>query len=144
MNIDDILAEWSKDSNVNINELGQESINIPKLHNKYYRMLSNERLLLLKHQSDYKKLELDKYEYYSGNLDEESLKEKGWKPWPKLILKGDLDRYIEADKDVISLSLKIGLQKEKVTMLESILHTLSNRQYQIRNTLEFMKIQNGM
>ena len=143
MNIEDIYSEWSIDANIDINHLDRESLQIPKLHGKYLKFLSNERLLLIKYQADFKKLKLLKFEYYSGSLDEETLKERNWKPWGKLILKGELDYYIDSDKDIIDLSLKIGYQKEKVSVLESILNSLSSRGFQIKSALDHIRMQNG-
>ena len=48
MTIDEIFAEWDKDSKIDRNELGKESIEIPKIHNKYYRIYINEKMKLIK------------------------------------------------------------------------------------------------
>ena len=37
MNIDDILNLWQEDVKIDRTELGDEALNIPKLHHKYYR-----------------------------------------------------------------------------------------------------------
>ena len=40
MKIDDIYAEWEKDSQINRSELGDEALNIPKLHHKYFKIFT--------------------------------------------------------------------------------------------------------
>ena len=48
MNIDQIFALWNEDSEINVLDVGQEALNIPKLHNKYIQIYTKEKLLLLK------------------------------------------------------------------------------------------------
>jgi hypothetical protein len=51
---------------------------------------------------------------------------------------------MSADKDIISLSLKIGLQEEKIQALESIIKTLNSMGYNIKAAIDFQKFINGM
>lgn len=142
MQLDAILDLWQKDSEIGL-ELSNESLNIPKLHHKYYRIFVDERLQLLKLQSDLKKLERAKNEYYSGTMDIEELNERGWKPWSLKVLKSDIPNYIETDNDIIDLNLRVGYQKEKIDLLDSIIKNLSNRGFQIKNAIDFMRFQSG-
>ena len=116
MNIEQILLEWSKDSEIDKTELGNESLKIPKLHHKYYEILVSERLIYKKLEADMKQLKLAKHEFYKDGHTEET-KKKGWElPAKGMILKSDLPLYIEADKDIINLSLRIGFQQEKIEL----------------------------
>jgi hypothetical protein len=143
MKIDDIFEEWNKDSNVDRTELGDEALKIPKLHHKYFQIFSNEKLLLRKYESEMKILKLEKYEFYTQGPNEET-QAKGWElPAKGLILKSDIPMYIEADKHIIELSLKIGLQQEKIDLLESIIKSLSNRGYNIRAAIDWQKFTMG-
>ena len=144
MKIDEIFDLWKKDTDINKLNIDEEALKIPKLHNKYYSMLTQERLILKKTESEYKKLYLQKYEFFLGTLDEETLKEKGWFPNPRSILKADIPMHIEADDDIISLTLKVGLQKEKVSALESIVKTISERNWIIKNYIDWQKFTNGI
>ena len=74
----------------------------------------------------------------------DTTKECGWEPNPKLILKSDLNMHIEADAQIQKLSLKIGLQREKVSTLDSIIKTITNRGFQISNAINYMKLMNGI
>jgi hypothetical protein len=60
-----------------------------------------------------------------------------------MILKPDIPMYIEADKDIVELSLKIGGQQEKVEFLESIIKSFQTRGYIIKNAIEFLRFQTG-
>jgi Recombination, repair and ssDNA binding protein UvsY len=144
MTLDDIFTNWSEDSKISKTELDDESLKIPLLHSKYLKFYTTERLTLHKLEAQYKSLFKLKSEYFSGSLDMDTIKENGWEPNPKLILKSDLNMHIEADADIQRLSLKIGLQREKVSTLDSILKTISNRGFQISNALNYMKLMNGI
>jgi len=143
MKIEDISGLWDEDSKTDITDLSNESIKLAKLHNKYYQIFYKERLLLRKYESEYKQLRLEKYEFYTQGPNKESI-EKGWKlPAKGMILKSDIPMYIEADQDIINLSLKIGLQQEKVDYLDSIIKFLVPKGFHIKAAIEFEKFKNG-
>jgi len=143
MKIEEIYELWEKDSQIDRTELGDEAIKIPKLHNKYYQLYTAERMLLRKFESDMKQLKLSKHEFYTMGPTEES-QEKGWKLPPRgMILKSDIHMYMDADQDIINMSLKIGLQQEKVELLESIIKSLTNRGFQIKSAIEWTKFTMG-
>ena len=144
MNIDELMDMWSKDSDIDRTELGEESLKIPQLHSKYYKLFATERLRLKKMEADFKILKLEKYEFYTQGPTEES-RDRGWKLPPRgLVLKADVSMYMEADDDLIQTSLKIGLQQEKVDYLENIIKSLVNRNFNIKNAIEWHKFTHGL
>jgi hypothetical protein len=143
MKVDEILELWKEDANVDNTEIGEEAIKIAKLHHKYYQILINERFVLRSHEAEMKKLKLDKYEFFTQGPNEET-QQKGWKiPAKGLILKADIPMYMEADDEIIRLSLRIGIQQEKIELLESIIKTIMNRGYNLKVALEWQKFING-
>lgn len=138
MTIDDILKQWQEDSNIDKTELGDENIKIPKLHHKYYSILSNERLRLRKLESEYKQLKLEKYEYFSQGASQEHI-EKGWKPLSKMIIKSEVPMYMEADDQIIEMNLKISYQQEKIDLLTDIMKMVHNRTFQLKNVQEWQR-----
>ena len=143
MNIDDILNLWQEDVKIDRTELGDEALNIPKLHHKYYEIFVKERLILRKFESELKQLKLDKYEFLTQGPNEET-KDKGWRlPAKGMILKGDIPMYLEADQDIINLSLKIGLQQEKIELLDSIIKSIMNRNFVIKNVIDWNRFTMG-
>jgi hypothetical protein len=143
MKLDDIEELWSKDSEIDSTELGNEATKIPKLHHKYYQIFIKERMLLRSYEAEMKKLKLDKYEFYSQGHNEYT-KEKGWDlPARGMIIKTDIPMHLDADKDIISLSLKIGMQFEKVEYLESIIKSLTNRGYLIKSHIDWARFTAG-
>lgn len=143
MNIEEIYEMWKTDGELDIINISQESANIPKLHNKYYMIYVQEGLKLKKMRTDYKKLKLTKEQYYKGELDIEELKEYGWKPQPLKILRQDIPTYLEADDEIITISLKIGLLESKVDYLENIIKMIHNRGFQIKSVVDWERFRTG-
>jgi len=143
MKIEDILENWKSDVAIDRTELGDEALKIPKLHHKYYQMLVNERLVLRKLDSELKQLKLDKYEFLTQGPNEET-KDKGWRlPAKGMILKGDIPMYLEADDDIVNISLRIGMQQEKIELLDSIVKSIMNRNFVIKNAIDWQKFTMG-
>jgi len=142
MNVDEIFELWEADSQIDKTELGEEATKIPKLHHKYYQIFLKERLVLRKFESDLKQLKLDKYEFFTQGPNEDTPKD--WRLPPRgMILKGDIPMYMDADQDVINMTLKVGLQQEKVDLLDSIIKTIINRNFIIRNAIDWNKFTMG-
>ena len=143
MKIVQIFDEWTKDAIIDRTELGNESIKIPQLHNKYFKMFSKERLSLKQLLELKKQMKLLKFEYYLGTLDQETMEEQGWAPNPKKIIRGDIDMHIDADKDMSSMNLKIAIQQEKIDLLESIIRNLNSRNFEISNAIKWEQFKIG-
>lgn len=144
MKTDEILSLWKEDSIIDRTELGDEAIRIARLLQKYYEIMINEKKILLKYDNDLKTLKLEKFEFYTQGHNEETIK-KGWElPSKGAIIKSEVPLYMDADKDLVDLSLKIGIQKEKVDMLEFILKSLNNRSFNIRAAIDDMKLKLGI
>jgi hypothetical protein len=143
MKLEEIQNEWENDSIIDRTELGEESIKIPRLHSKYYKWYSRERMHLVKLQEDLKILKKDKYDYYIGVLDQDDLVQRGWEPNQLRILKSDIPMHIDSDKDITVHNLKIAYNKEKVDFLEAIIKTLNIRSYQINNAIQWEKFKVG-
>lgn len=143
MKLEDIQKEWERDSCIDRSELGEESLRIPQLHSKYYKIYSTERTLLRKWEGEYKILYKDKYEYYNGTLSEEVLKANGWEPFALRILKPDIPTYMEADPSIIKAKGMIANQQDKVEFIESIIKSLPQRGYQINSAISWEKFKVG-
>ena len=132
MTLDEIFESWGKDSSIDHTELGNAALDLAKLHQKYYRFLSQERLLYKKLEAELKTLKLEKQEFYQDGPTEEQI-EKGWKlPAKGRILRSDVGMYIDSDSDIITSQLKLAYQLEKVELLQDIIKTISNRGFHIK------------
>lgn len=144
MNIDQIKAQADIDTAIDVNHLEEESIKIPQIHNKYLVILMDEKLILESLEGKLKVLKRDKWLYYSGKLSDEELKQKGWQQFDLNILKQDLDRFIDSDSDIINLSHKLYLQKEKVNYIENVIKIISGKMWNIKSAIEWIKFTQGV
>ena len=144
MNIQQIKAQAEIDTVIDVNHLDDEASRIPQIHNKYLCILMDEKLVLESFDSKLKILRRDKWLYYSGKLSQEELKQKGWEPFDLNILKQDIDRFIDSDIDIINLGNKVFLQKEKVNYVESVIKIISNKIWNIRSSIEWIKFSQGL
>ena len=143
MDTNDISTIWAGDAPIDETNLVGESKRIPLLHSKYYNMYYREVLRVKKLKAEYKELEMDKRNYYDGSMAEEDLREKGWKPFRLKVIRNDLDKYIQADKEVIKLSLTIDYHTANANYLEDIIKTLHSRNFIIKNMVDILKFQSG-
>lgn len=143
MKIEDIHNMWALDARIDGTELSTEALRIPSLHSKYFSIFTQERLRLRKYDTDMKKLKLAKHEFFTQGPTQETM-EMGWKlPPVGKVIKSEVGNYIDADDDVINLTLKIGIQQEKIELLESVIRSLNNRGYLIKNAIDFEKFKMG-
>ena len=143
MKIEEIYEMWAKDSEIDQTNVSGESANIPKLHNKYFRVYMEEGMKLKQLRAKYKQLKLLKEQYYRGELDIIELQQYGWEPQPLKILRTDISTYIDADQDMINLSLKVGMIEEKVNYLEAIIKMISNRGFQLKTIVDWERFRTG-
>lgn len=144
MKFDQIQTLWESDCRIDKTELGEESLKIPQLHSKYFKVYNEEKARLISVQHEYNKLFRLKYEYYAGTISEEVLREKGWEPQPLKILRQDISMYLDSDDDIVNSKQKIEIQEQKLEYLESIIKSLSNRGYQIKNAIDWVKFTQGL
>ena len=132
------------DTAIDANHLDDEASKLPQLHNKYLCMLMDEKVYLETLESKMNILNRDKWLYYSGKMSEEELSKKGWEPFELNILKNDLDRFIDSDGDIINLRNQIFIQIEKINYIESVAKIISNKIWNIRSMIEWIKFTQGV
>jgi len=143
MKLEEIYQLWEEDSQINKMELGDEAIRIPKLHHKYFKIFSNERLLMRKLETEYKEMYKLRHSFYSGTIDEDTLREHDWEPNPLKILRADIPMHLESDPLLSTVSMKISMQNEKIELLESIIKSLTQRGYNINAAITWEKFKVG-
>lgn len=144
MKLEEIHEQWSKDSQLDSVDLDHSALGIAKLHHKYYEILSKEKLVLRKLESEAKTLKLDKYEFYTDGPTQDQI-DMGWKlPAKGKILRSDVGMYLDGDSDIIKMNLRVAYQQEKIDVLESIIKTIHNLGWHIRAAVDFRKMQAGM
>jgi len=144
MHIDTIKQMVEAELKIDGTELGDESLRIPVLHGKFLNIFHDESLVLRKVEADFRTLRRQKWEWYSGKMTQDELKELGWEPYAARILRQDMDIVMDADPDLIRAAQKVEMQRAKVDYLDSILKGINNRNWVIRNAIEWRKFMSGV
>ena len=144
MKLEEIQEFWNADREIDITELATESVRIPQIHDKYLKIYIDERIRLKGLQFELTKLVRLKTDYYAGKLTQEELEELGWEQFLERLLKNEISTYIEADDDIIKLKKNIVLLEEKIHYLDSIIKMISNRGFQIKSAIDWIKYKNGI
>jgi hypothetical protein len=140
MNIAELM-EWVEPFfTIDETRLGEESLNTSKIYGKVLRQRTIESMTLKSLNHQLKALYQSKRDYYMGRADPEVYKQK---PFDLKVLKSEVNTYIEADEEVVTLLTKIEIQEEKVAYLQDALKQISNRGFAIKNALEYQKMMNG-
>ena len=140
MNLDEIQSLWDADSKLDPDNLHTVSTDIPALHAKYYRILNRVLLLKKSEENKFKVLRKEKWQYYSGKADPEVYIDK---PFDHKVLRQDVDKYMDADEDLIKQLSKIDYYQVMISYLDSILKTIGNRTYQVKNAIEWQQFIRG-
>lgn len=145
MKLDDLKKEAAADTlKPDEPNLDEASTNIPRLHKKWLDILSNEKLALVQLNKDLKKLEFAKWQYYSGKMDPDEIKKRGWDPFNHRVLKSDMDKYMSADEDIREIRDQIELQYIKIDYAESVYKEISQqRQWNIKNAITWRQFITG-
>tara|TARA_S200000501_G_scaffold128883_1_gene121819 strand:+ start:426 stop:857 length:432 start_codon:yes stop_codon:yes gene_type:complete len=141
MNLEQIQEMWEKDSKIDPDNLHDESLKIPQLHSKYYTLYNTITLMREKARSQYSKVRLERYNYYTGKATAEVYAEE---PFPYKVREKDaIQRHLEADDKMNKIDMKIKYYDIMLKFLEEIIRAVSNRTYQIKNAIEWNKFQAG-
>ena len=140
MNIDELYKQVENDLRIDDTELDLESIRTPQIHNKYLKLYTSHSLQLKKLQDDRKILYRLKWEYYTGKAPPDIYMKD---PFDLKVLKADVGIYLEADGELQQIGQKIEYQTQIVNYLEKILREINNRNWTIRNTIEWKKFIHG-
>ena len=137
---------WQNDSIINNAKLDETSKNTPQLHSKYLQMWSTAKLELKRCEFEQKKLLKDKWLYYNGKMDHETIKEKGWVPDPfdgLKVLKGEMDYYYDSDPEIQKSEERIQYWKTVVETLSEIIDNLKWRHQIIGNIIKWKQFESG-
>ena len=141
MNLDKIQEMWQKDSVIDPDNLHDESLKIPQLHSKYYTIYNTLTLLREKARDSYRKVKLERYNYYTGKAPAEVYEKE---PFDYKVREKDaIQRHLDADEKLTTIDLKIRYYDVQLKFLEEIIKTVANRTFQIKNAIEWQKFQAG-
>jgi len=140
MRFDELQEMADVDLKIDDTELDLESIRTPQLHNKYLKIYTRSCLQLKRARDERKVLYRDKWEYYTGKSAPEVYLKK---PFDLKILKADVGIYIDADLEYQEIGQKEAYIEKMVDYTERVLKEINNRNWNIRNTIEWKKFLHG-
>ena len=141
IDLESLQKMWEEDSEIDKDNLHDESLKIPQLHAKYFDLYNTIFLLRKKADQQRKNIRHERYEYFSGKSDPDVYIKD---PFPKKIRDKDtMQKYLDADGKLSNSSLKIEYYDTMLTYIESILKVIQNRTFQIKNAIEWHKFQSG-
>ncbi len=141
MNLEQIQEMWERDSQIDPDNLHDESLKIPQLHSKYYTLYNTITLLREKARETYNRVRLERYNYYTGKAPAEVYVEE---PFPyKVRDKEALQRYMDADEKLNKVDLKIRYYDVELKFLEEIIKIVSNRTSAVTLWLKKNRFQAG-
>lgn len=144
MTFDDLSQEYKKDEiDINSPMLDEVAGQIPSIHRKWLDILAAEQKELISLRKSRNKLRRLKWEYYSGKLDQETLTKMGWDQFNHKIMRTDLDKYLESDKDLQKFDVAIEETNARISYIESVLKEILNRNWLLRNMIEWRKFISG-
>jgi hypothetical protein len=140
--LEKIQDMWKSDAVIDPDNLHEESLKIPSLHAKYFDYYNNILLLRKKAEQQRKNIRHERYEYYSGKSDPDVYV---LNPFPKKIRdKETMTKYLDADEKLASSSLKIEYYDVMLSYLEDIIKQIHQRNYQIKNAIDFNRFTAGL
>jgi len=147
MNLESILEMWKKDAEIDEVQLDEASRDSAKLHSKYLDLYSVAKIKQKDLELKFKVILRDKFKHYNGKLSQEEIDQKGWEYDPLdglTVLKGDLDKWYDADDVIQDHQRKMAYNGEVVNTLKEILDNIKWRHQNIKNMIEWRKFTSGI
>ena len=141
MNLENLQQMWKKDSVIDTDLYCEESTKVPQLHMKYMEFFSMFSLMKKEKEILLKQMIKDKWLYYKGKAPAVKYKEMPFDL--KLTTKEEISMFIDADEDITKLQYKIDYIETVLAFLEGVLRQINNRNFQIKNAIEWEKFKSG-
>lgn len=144
LNIEEISSSWSNDSIIDRTRLGEEALKSIILHAKYLELMMQCRQKLIKLRTSLELFRSQKIRYYQGTMTKEELDQLQWVQYQGLKpLKSEMLFVLSGDEDIINMTAKVQYYEALLAQLESIMVAVKNRDWAIRNFIEYEKHLSG-
>ena len=141
MNLETLQEMWKKDSVIDTDLYCEESTKIPQLHMRYMEFHNTFSLMKRERDLEMRRLIREKWLYYKGKAPSKVYKEVPFDL--KLTTKEEISMFIESDEDICKLQYKIDYIEQMLTFLDGVLRQIGNRNFQIKNAIDWEKFKNG-
>lgn len=141
--IAELNTQWVLDSQIDETKLSSEALRVPRLHQKYHRYLSDERLRLEALRSHLTNQEVILECYYLKTLTPAELREHQLIYDEYKYTKLDVPKLLIRNKTIQAIKNQILTQVEKVKYLESIMAMIQTLNFSIKNSIDDKKFKAG-
>lgn len=141
MTLVEILNKAKEDLHLNRDDLIAESVRTPDLFSEYHKLYRGIRFAKKDLNKQLNILEKDKWEYYSGKAPDEVYRDKPF--GHKVKTKEAIQRYVNADEDLLKLREKVEILQEKEDAVKVIMDQINNRSFHINNANKTMEFFHG-
>lgn len=143
MTLDTVHAEWATDAQLDFSRPDAELRKIPILHSKYWQFYTQERMRYVSVKQEHDDLRHAKLQWLLGRMDDEERTRRAWPPQGLRIVRPEAETFLAADADLMKLAGKLELQKIKLDLLEDIVKQINNRNYVLRNYIDYIRWSQG-
>ncbi|MBF86049.1 MAG: hypothetical protein CL489_16470 [Acidobacteria bacterium] len=138
--LEELFEETESDLKLIEDDLVRESLRTPYLYDKYLKEYTLAGLELKRLENDYNELFMNKTEYYLGKSSKEVYDEK---PFDRVVIRSELPTYLDADSELRVLNEMREYASARKDFLSRTLTGITNRQWNIKNAIEWNKFLNG-
>lgn len=121
-------------------DLDQHSLETAKLQGKYYILYSKMLAEQKATKYDLDELLAFKFKYYKGQAPAEVYKEK---PFHEKLTNAGVESHVRADPDVLKIQKTMDMLEIKLELIKDMKRALEQRNWNIRNAIEFIKFKSG-
>ena len=129
--LDELQQSWNKDCLFDELNLGEESLVVPRLHQKYHIYYNKYKLILEDERQKLKRIRRERWLFYNGKG-----KDSEGNYFDLKVLKGDLNVFLESDEEIQKQILKITYLETCINYIENILKMINNRGFQVKNAID--------
>ena len=140
MTLQEILDLVEKNSDIPA-DLDKASRAIPQLHARFINLKAQENSQMQALKLQFDEVYRDTWVFYSGKAEPKVYKENNF---DLRLLKGDIDKFINADPELMKIKSKIEMQKIKIEAIDEFIKGLHSRQWNIKNILDYLKYTQGL
>ena len=138
--IEQVLEEWKQDAPYTELSLQKDLYTTPNLHAKYLGAFVYFKAKKDAAEKKYNLMLWKKRKYWRGEMEKHELEQHGWSQWQGLKPSGsELNFLIDADRDLNDLRQNMESYKTSVLALEYIMKQISQRDWGMKNIIEYQK-----
>jgi len=143
MTLENLHAAWSIEGDIDFSQPDLMLRQIPLLHHKWWQRYTDERLRYVALKQDHDKLKHQRFEWYTGRLDEDARKALGWEPQPLRLVRGEVDNYLAADALLLPKAALLEAAELKLKFIEDVIKQVGQRSFLMKNWIDWQKFSQG-